>query len=98
MNPQRKLSQKLILRLRQKTNLRLIVAGGCIAVLSAILLIYFNLTMVKEMKARGNSNNVPVERPVDMNVTQIKIDSAAANQKEVNYIPAQPMQQNMQVN
>ncbi|HKR04138.1 MAG TPA: hypothetical protein VJY62_05820, partial [Bacteroidia bacterium] len=96
MNSQRKLSQKLMLRLRQKTSLRLIVAGGCIVVFSAILLIYFNLAMVKEMKARENSNNVQVERPVDMNVTQIKIDSAAANQKEVNYMPAKPLQQNTQ--
>lgn len=91
MNSQKEPSQKMMLRLRQKTNLRLVVAGGCIVTLSAILLIYFNLTMVKEMKARDNSNNVQIEKPVEMNVTQIKIDSAAAKQGEVNYMPAKPL-------
>jgi hypothetical protein len=93
MNPQKEPSQKLLLRLRQKTNMRFVIAGGCIVTLSAILLIYFNLTMVKEMKAHGKSNEVRVEKPVDMNVTQIKIDSTAANHAGANYKIAKPLQQ-----
>lgn len=86
--------QKLFQRLQQKTNLKLIAAGTCVIVLSAILLIYFNLTMVKEMKARNDVNTVQAERPVDLNVMQVKVDSSAARSTGTNYIVAKPLNEN----
>jgi|GEM_PF-6434004 len=93
-----KRTQKLLQRLQQKTNLKLLAAGGCIIILSAILLIYFNLTMVKEMKAHNNANAIQAERPVDLNVTQIKIDSVAARVTGTNYIIAKPLSENNSAN
>lgn len=90
MAPKKESSQKLLLRLTQKTNLRLVIAGSFVVALSAILLIYFNMTKVEEMNARGNSNNIPIEKPVDLNISKIKIDSSAAS---ANYKVAKTLQQ-----
>jgi hypothetical protein len=98
MYQQKKQGQKFLQRFRQKTNLKLIVAGSCIVVISAILLIYFNLTMVEEMKAGSNANAIQVDRPVDLNVAQIKIDSAAARMTGTNYIIAKPLDENNSAN
>ena len=90
MNPKKSPSKKLLLRLNQKANMRLVIAGSCVIVLSAILLIYFNIARVEEMKARDNSNNIPIEKPVDLNISKIQIDSSAAIAK---YKIAKPLQQ-----
>jgi hypothetical protein len=90
MIPKKKPSKKLLLRLTHKTNMRLIIAGSCVIVLSAILVIYFNMARVEEMKARGNSNNIPIEKPVDLNISKIQIDSSAVTAK---YKIAKPLQQ-----
>jgi hypothetical protein len=93
MNSKKEHSQKQILRLRQKTKLRLVIAGSCVFALCIILLIYFNIAQVKEMKAGSSTTNVPVERPVEMNVNQIKIDSSSTHQNGVDYKIAKPLQQ-----
>jgi hypothetical protein len=81
------------LQQRQVTKLRVVIAGGCILALTLILLIYFNLTRIEEMKARDNSNAALQEKPVDMNVAKIKIDPAATNQRESNYKIAKQLPQ-----
>lgn len=93
MNSNKEYAQKQTLRLRQKTKLRLVIVGSCVLALTIILLIYFNITQVKEMKARDSSNNIPVEKPVEMNVDQIKIDSSSSHQNGVDYKIAKPLQQ-----
>ena len=45
------------------------------------------------MKAQDSTNNIPVERPVEMNVNQIKIDSSSAHQNGVEYKIAKALQQ-----
>ena len=86
------------LQQRQVTKLRVVIAGGCILALTLILLIYFNLTRIEEMKARDNSNAALQEKPVDMNVTKIKIDPAANNQRGANYKIAKQLPQDNQSN
>ena len=91
MNPNKEYSQKQILRLRQKTKLRMIIAGSCVIVFSAILILYFNITQVNLMKANGNSTNAPVEKNTDMNVNQIKIDTSFVNHRGAEYKIAKPL-------
>ena len=93
MNSKKEYSQRHILRPRQKTKLRLVIAGSCVLALTIILLIYFNIVRVKEMKAQDSTNNIPVERPVELNVNQIKIDSSSAHQNGVEYKIAKALQQ-----
>ncbi|MEO5571262.1 MAG: hypothetical protein ABIT08_00460 [Bacteroidia bacterium] len=85
-------SQKQILRFRQKTKQRVVIAGSCVIALSVMLLIYFNIAEVKEMKAGSNSNNIPVEKPVDMNVSQVRIDSASINHTGADFKIAKPLE------
>src|SRR5258708_26074730 len=98
MNQRRSPSQKQRLNFRQKTIFKLFITGGCLVSLIAILFLYFNLSMVKEMKAGSKPNNVQIERPVDMNVTQIKIDSSATIQRSIHFKIAKPIPQNIPVN
>lgn len=98
MNQRRSPSQKQRLNFRQKTIFKLVITGGCMVSLIAILFLYFNLNMVKEMKAGSKLNNVQIEKPVDMNVTQIKIDSSASVQRAIHFKIAKPIPQNTLVN
>lgn len=50
------------------------------------------------MKAHNNANAIQAERPVDLNVTQIKIDSVAARVTGTNYIIAKPLSENNSAN
>ena len=89
MNPKKR-SRKLLPRLTPKMKLRLAIGVSCAVALSAILLIYFNMAKIEEMKARGNSNAIQIEKPVDLNISNIQIDSSAA---AANYKVAKPLQQ-----
>jgi hypothetical protein len=79
--------QRLILR--QKTRLRLIVAGASVLIMSVILLIYFNIAQVKEMKAAKDSTELNEKMPVDMNVIKLKV--LPAEQRNASYKIANPL-------
>ena len=92
MIPKKKPARKQQLVQQQKTRLKIIVAGSSIIALSFVLLIYFNITRVEEMKAKQNQHDTLVERPIDMNVPQLKIDLQAAQQRGVNFKPAKQLE------
>ncbi len=91
MKPKKKPAGKQQLVQQQKTRLKLIVAGSSIIALSFVLLIYFNITRVEEMKAKQNQPDTLIERPIDMNVPQLKIDPQAAQQRGANFKPAKKL-------
>lgn len=91
MKPKKKPAGKQQLVQQQKTRLKLIVAGSSIIALSFVLLIYFNITRVEEMKAKQNQPDTLIERPIDMNVPKLKIDPQAAQQRGANFKPAKKL-------
>jgi hypothetical protein len=87
------LKKKQRLILQQKTKLRLLIGGGCILVISLMLLIYFSLTRVEEMKAKSNSSDIITERTVDMNVAQLQIAHPTFKHQGMNCKIAKPLSQ-----
>lgn len=91
MIQKKKPARKQQLVQQQKIRLKIIVAGSSLVALSFVLLIYFNITRVEEMKAKQTKQNTLIERPIDLNVPQLKIDPQATQQRGVNFKPAKQL-------
>lgn len=99
MNTGRKdLKKKPKLILQQKAKLKLLIGGGCILLLSIMLLIYFSLTRVEVMKAKSNSANMILDRPADMHVAQLKIDHTTFKHGGMNCKIAKSLSQTVSTN
>lgn len=85
MNLKADFSNKQKQILKQKISIKIMVAGGFVFVASIMLLIYFNISQVEEMKAKEGSHEELTDKPSDMNVIEIKVEKPSEIQKGANF-------------